>query len=198
MDNQLANIDGETLEAMVGGDFGKLTPKQRAVFYVAAADSIEVNWKLKPFDWIKNKDGKVQLYPNASCAAQLATKHGIGVEPIAREEKDGIIEVRVKATNREGRSVWDLGAVSCLGMKGQDLANARMKAETVAYRRAVFKLAGLGLTDSGSMLGVKGFGPAQLPEGSALVDPVSGEVLDEANFPSSPAPDLHPQPPTQG
>ena len=44
-------------------------------------------------------------------------------------------------------NVWDIGAVNIAGLKGEAYANAIMKAETKAKRRATLDLLGLGVLD---------------------------------------------------
>ena len=65
-----------------------------------------------------------------------------------REEfKDDIFSVIVTMQAKDGRRDIDRGDVFVAGLKGIDLANARMRAMTKAKRRCTLSLCGLGWLD---------------------------------------------------
>ena len=59
----------------------------------------------------------------------------------------GVYIVTSKASLPDGRCTESLGAVNIQGLKGEAYANAIMKAETKAKRRATLDLLGLGVLD---------------------------------------------------
>ena len=61
--------------------------------------------------------------------------------------------VVAKVANKTGRTDVSTGAVSIGGLKGENLANALMKAETKAKRRATLSICGLGFLDGETELG---------------------------------------------
>jgi hypothetical protein len=59
----------------------------------------------------------------------------------------GVYIVTSKASLPDGRCTESIGAVNIAGLKGEAYANAIMKAETKAKRRATLDLLGLGVLD---------------------------------------------------
>jgi len=68
--------------------------------------------------------------------------------------EDGICVVSVSATDAAGRSDTDIGAVVCGHLKGEDLANAKMRAVTKAKRRVTLSLCGLGFLDESEVTSI--------------------------------------------
>lgn len=132
-------------QVLVHGDLSKLSTQERLKFYVARCEAAGLDARSRPFQYI-NLQGKLVLYATKECAEQLNGKHGIShaVESIDTDEKAGLVEVKVRATMSGNRSTMDIGVVPIAGLKGADLANARMKAVTKAKRRATLSLCGLG------------------------------------------------------
>lgn len=139
-------ISPATLEIVFGtGDLQKLTSSQRVEYYLASCAAVGLNAASKPFDFIKTRDGSIKLYANANAAAQLRVKHGITITESTQElMAEGLYRVQVRGRAADGREDVATGLVPTAGMKGQDLANALMKAETVAHRRLSLSLGGLG------------------------------------------------------
>jgi hypothetical protein len=140
-------ISPETMELVMGkGDLSALTPGQRVEYIGAVCRSLGMNPLTRPFD-IQALGGKTVLYARKDAADQLRQIHGVSTQVISREKLDDLIVVTVRATDRTGRSDESLGAVPCLNIKGEALANAMMKAETKAKRRVTLSLCGLGVID---------------------------------------------------
>lgn len=130
-------------EVVAAGDLSKLDPRVRARWYVALCQSLGLNPMTQPFAYI-TVQGKMVLYPNKGATDQLGRAHKVDVETISREKFEDLWIVTVKARTPDGRTTEEIGAVPIAGKSGDDLANALMKAQTKAKRRAVLSHVGLG------------------------------------------------------
>lgn len=138
---------GELMESVIiKGDLSKLTPQERSQYYIEVCRSVGLNPLTKPFDYIV-LNGKLTLYALRNCTDQLRTVHKVSVEDLSETERDGVFIVTAKVRNAEGRTDMAKGAVNIASLKGEALANAMMKAETKAKRRATLSLCGLGFLD---------------------------------------------------
>lgn len=148
MNQAVATIDPGALmeEVIVKGDLSKLTPNERASYYTAVCKSIGLNPLTKPFEYI-TLNGKLTLYALRGCTDQLRSIYGVSILEMTETEREGVFIVTVKASNASGRTDMAKGAVNIAGLKGEALANAMMKAETKAKRRATLSLCGLGMLD---------------------------------------------------
>ena len=148
MSTELSTRDLEPLPAAIEallatGDLGKLNTEQRIEFYKARCQAAGLDPRGRPFEYI-TLQGKLTLYAKKECAEQLNGIHGLSHEIISRENVSGLYEVCVQVTSRSGRTSQDIGTVVIEGLKGADLANARMKAVTKAKRRATLSFCGMG------------------------------------------------------
>ncbi len=134
------------IEQLAQGDLSKLTPQQRIHFYNARCERIGVDPLTQPFSYIV-LNGKLTLYANKSCTDGLARVHSITRSITRKERIDDVYVVTAQASLPDGRHDESDGAVSIAGLKGESLANALMKAETKAKRRATLSLMGLGMLD---------------------------------------------------
>jgi hypothetical protein len=102
----------------------------------------------KPFDLLRLK-GREVLYCTRSGTQQLNKLHKVSHLITSRDTNTdaGVYIVTSKASLPDGRCTESLGAVNIQGLKGEDYANAIMKAETKAKRRATLDLLGLGVLD---------------------------------------------------
>jgi hypothetical protein len=102
----------------------------------------------KPFD-ILRLNGKEVLYCTRSGTQQLNKLHKVSHLITSRETNSeaGVYIVTSKASLPDGRCTESIGAVNIAGLKGEAYANAIMKAETKAKRRATLDLLGLGVLD---------------------------------------------------
>lgn len=128
------------------GDLAKLTLEERVRYYGSVCESLGLNPLTKPFEYI-TLNNKLTLYALRNCTDQLRTIHGVSVEDLAESERDGVFIVTAKVRNKDGRTDVAKGAVAIANLKGEVLANAMMKAETKAKRRATLSLCGLGFLD---------------------------------------------------
>ena len=102
----------------------------------------------KPFD-ILRLNGREVLYCTRSGTQQLNKLHKVSHLITSRDTNvdAGVYIVTSKASLPDGRCTESLGAVNIAGLKGEAYANAIMKAETKAKRRATLDLLGLGVLD---------------------------------------------------
>lgn len=131
---------------VVSGDLAALTPEQRVIYYRQVCESTGLNPFTRPFDYI-TLNGKLTLYANKGASDQLRASRGISITSVEASERDGVYIVRARAMTQDGRTDESTGAVSIVGLKGDALANAIMKAETKAKRRVTLSIAGLGFLD---------------------------------------------------
>jgi hypothetical protein len=140
-------VNAATIEqVLISGDLNRLTAEQRNIYYKSVCDSLGLNPLTRPFDYIV-LNGKLTLYARKDCTDQLRSLRGISIRIVSREAVEGVMVVTAQATDKVGRIDESTGAVSVQGLRGEALANALMKAETKAKRRATLSICGLGFTD---------------------------------------------------
>jgi hypothetical protein len=148
--NALAPVSqdaGALMESVIAkGDLSKLTPAERSKYYVEVCKSVGLNPLTQPFAYI-TLNNKLTLYALRTCTDQLRAIHGVSVVDLAETERDGVYVVTAKVQDRNGRTDMAKGAVTISSLKGDALANALMKAETKAKRRATLSVCGLGFLD---------------------------------------------------
>lgn len=133
---------------IIAGDLSKLQPQDRVNYYRATCESLGLNPLTKPFDYI-TLNGKLTLYATRTATDQLRARNNVSVKPIERRTDNdlGIYSVEVEASAPDGRIDFATGVVNIAGLRGDALANAFMKAETKAKRRATLSICGLGWMD---------------------------------------------------
>jgi hypothetical protein len=133
-------------QVVIRGDLKGLTATQKSAYYGKVCESIGLNPLTRPFEYIV-LNGREVLYARKDCADQLRRLYGITITITSRERIDDIYIVTARARMPAGREDESTGAVTIAGKKGDDLANALMKAETKAKRRATLSICGLGMLD---------------------------------------------------
>jgi hypothetical protein len=172
-------------KALMGGDLSSLSVEQRLSYYNAVCESLGLNPLTKPFDFMKNKAGGLIMYANKNCTDQLRQTRAVNLAVVARERHDQLFTVTVRATMPNGRTDESIGATELSGKRGEDLANAVMKAETKAKRRVTLSICGLGALDESEVVDNPGLFTqttinepvAQMPQITALVTPVSPQIV---------------------
>ncbi|WP_374713321.1 hypothetical protein [Symbiobacterium terraclitae] len=147
--SSLMRADGQASvleQVVIQGDLSKLRPEDRVAYYKAVCESVGLNPLTKPFDYIV-LNGKLTLYARRDAAEQLRKIHGISVTKLECDYRGDLYVVTAYGQDKAGRVDAATGAVSIAGLKGEQLANALMKAETKAKRRLTLSLAGLGWLD---------------------------------------------------
>lgn len=171
---QVASSNGAAImdDVIAKGDLSKLQPEQRARYYGEVCRSMGLNPLTQPFEYI-TLNGKLTLYARRTAADQLRKLNQVNVRVTDRTVVNDVLVVTVEATDREGRTDTDIGAVAVGGLKGEAYANAIMKAVTKAKRRVTLSICGLGWLDETEVEAI----PASRP---VAVDIETGEILDGA------------------
>ncbi len=133
-------------QVLIRGDLSRLSPEERANYYAAVCRSVGLNPLTKPFEFI-TLNSKLVLYALKAATDQLRTIHKVSVTELIESDWEGVYIVTAKVANGDGRTDSAKGAVCIQGLRGEALANAIMKAETKAKRRATLSICGLGMLD---------------------------------------------------
>lgn len=145
-----SNANQEAIEkALIMGDLASLNVDQRLSYVKMVCKSVKLNPLTKPFSYIKF-DGITQLYINRGGTEQLRMIHKVSTKIVSREisKERELYTVVARAVDPKGREEEAIGVVSIQGLRGKELANAFMRAETKAKRRATLALCGLSQFDS--------------------------------------------------
>lgn len=153
---ELSSLDAKIQEALIAtGDLKDLSPQQKVQYYVGLCNSMGLNPFSQPFQYV-TLNGKLTLYARSTAADQLRKLYNLNCETKERKTTQEFATVVVRVSSPSGRSEEAVGIVSIAGLKGADMANAVMKAETKAKRRATFCYCGLGFMDETEIETVKG------------------------------------------
>lgn len=163
---------GVVEQVVINGDLSKLDAAGRVQYYRRVCDSLGLNPYTRPFDYI-TLNGKLTLYAKKDATEQLRKIHGISITALDGQVIEGLYIVSATAQARDGRIDQAKGAVSIEGLKGENKANAIMKAETKAKRRVTLSIVGLGWTDETEVESIPGAQPV-------AVDMDTGEIVDTA------------------
>jgi len=167
--------------ALVNGDLGKLSPVERLVYFEKMCSTLGLNPLTKPFEYI-TLNNKLVLYATKGCAEQLRANKSVSITIPSRELIEDVYVVTAEATLPDGRKDSATGAVSVAGLKGDQRANAMMKAETKAKRRVTLSVCGLNMLDETEVESIKAearrVGPEQPPEDGSdgVIDPHAIEI----------------------
>ena len=142
-----APVGAATLErVVVGGDLSKLSSEEKLYYYRAVCESVGLNPLTRPFEYIY-LSGKLTLYARRDATDQLRKLHGVSIYRLDAARLDDIYVVTAYARDAQGREDVSTGVVFLGGLRGVDLANGLMKAETKAKRRVTLSICGLGMLD---------------------------------------------------
>jgi hypothetical protein len=145
-------LSPEIIEKVAGGDLGQLTPRERVEYFVARCEELGLNPASKPFGFIRFEGtNRVELYALKACTDQLRALRKISLVVVSEKTIGDVFVVRVRASLPDGRTDEDDGAVSIAGLKGNQHANALMKALTKAKRRVTLSICGLGILDESEL-----------------------------------------------
>lgn len=171
------------LEVLVSGNLSALSPAERLTYYQRVCDSLGLNQFTKPFEFI-TLNGKLVLYATKSCTDQLRDRHGVSISDVKAEQQGDLYVVTVTATNALGRTDSDMGIVAIGNLKGENLANAMLKAVTKAKRRTTLSICGLGMLDETEIEDIPASAkkpPVSMPQPRQIEQPVdvsTGEIVD--------------------
>ena len=148
------------------GDISALSPSDKVDYYRQICERLGLDPLTQPFQFL-TLSGRQVLYATKSCTEQLRVINGISVTALDHSSVNGVYVVTCKVQNAKGRIDCATGAVAIEGLKGDALANAVMKAETKAKRRATLSIAGLGVLDESEIETIPG-AIVQTPEQKRL------------------------------
>jgi len=135
-------------DVLITGDLSGLTPEQKVSYCTKVCESLGLNPLTNPFEYIYfKKSGVLKLYAKKDCTEQLRKIHGVSIVSIQTERSDGLYVAKATAKDKTERTDVATGAVDISNLKGDDLANGVMKAETKAKRRVTLSICGLGILD---------------------------------------------------
>lgn len=137
--------NADVVALVTKGDLSKLSSEELVRVYIARCDALGLDVRATPFEVINFK-GKTVLYPTKEAAEQLRRLNGISTTVVEESynESTGIMRVRIRGVDRNGREDEEIAAIFTKGMQGIDLANAYMKCITKAKRRLTLSMCGLG------------------------------------------------------
>lgn len=148
---KLATINKDIIANLVlNGDLSKMDQSQKVEYYNRFCVALGLNPLTQPFQIIKFQ-GKEVLYATKSCTEQLRQINNISVTGIDKVFQNDLFLVTAHVKDANGRTDASTGALSIKNMSGNDLANALMKAETKAKRRATLSICGLGVLDESEL-----------------------------------------------
>ena len=142
----LPAIDPAAIEkALMAGDLAKLDSQTRVKFYQALCQSTGLNPLTRPFILLKTQSGELHWYPTVGAAEQLRKLHRVSTKILSRESVDDLYSVVVEVSTPDGRREESEALVPIGSLKGLERANARMRCESKAKRRATLAICGLGM-----------------------------------------------------
>jgi hypothetical protein len=142
------------------GDLAKMSADQKTDYYGKLCQAMGLNPFTQPFKLL-SLGGKQMMYATKDCTEQLRKIHGVSITDVKTENVSGVFVVTVKAQDSTGRTDSATGAVTIENLKGDNLANALMKAETKAKRRVTLSICGLGMLDETEIETIPGAQPVQ-------------------------------------
>lgn len=170
------NDPAEIVERVVlAGDLARLTPADRVTYYNETCRSIGLNPLTRPFEYI-SLNGKLTLYARKDATDQLRKIYSVSLTISGRDRLEDVYIVTARATLPNGRTDESTGVVSLGNLKGDNLANALMKAETKAKRRVTLSICGLGWLDETEMQTIADARPV-------TVDVQTGEIIQSQSQP---------------
>lgn len=188
MSNELT-VQKESAEIIsklvLSGDLSKMNDNQKVSYYKQFCESLGLNPLTQPFAILK-LNGKEQLYAKKDATEQLRKVHGVSVTGLTADLVAGCYKVTAEAVDASGKRDIATGVVAIEGLKGENLANAMMKAETKAKRRVTLSICGLGMLDESEVETIQ---DAQITTGQPgtgtkpKIEPftVTEEMLNKAN-----------------
>lgn len=171
------SIPEKVEKLLLTGDLKELAVEDRLIYVNKLCKSLGLNPLTQPFQYLVLQ-GRMVLYATRTCTEQLRKIHGVSVTHETRKIDGEHCIVDVEVQDRTGRTDTGTGVVWIGNMKGNDYANALMKASTKAKRRATLSIVGLGFLDESELDTLQGK--------FKMVTP-GGRIIDEQTQPDSDA-----------
>ena len=140
-------LDAGLIEkALTVGDVAKMDSPTRVQFYRALCASTGLNVLSRPFILLKTQSGELHWYCTVAACEQLRRLHRVSTKILSREFLDAeLYAVMVEVSTPDGRREEAQAVVAMGSLKGVERANALMRCESKAKRRATLAICGLGL-----------------------------------------------------
>ena len=151
------------------GDISALNPQDKAAYLQKLCESLGLNPFTQPFIPLKLNNKEI-LYASRGATDQLSSINKLTREIVKTERLEDVYIVTCKVTAPDGRFEIGTGAVTLGTLKGDALANALMKAETKAKRRATLSFCGLGFLDESELETIKPEQPRPTTKGELIDD----------------------------
>ena len=141
------HIDPSAIEkALAVGDVSKMDAATRVQFYRALCASCGLNVLTRPFILLKTQSGELHWYCTVAACEQLRKLHRVSTKILSREFLDAeLYAVMVEVSTPDGRREEAQAVVAMGNLKGVERANALMRCESKAKRRATLAICGLGM-----------------------------------------------------
>lgn len=136
----------DVYEAIGHKEIKDLNGVEQTELKTAIAKALGLNPLTRPVEII-TLSGKPTLYVTRGGTDQLRMIRKINVAKLEKEHQGDLYVVTATVSDASGRQDMSTAAVSLKGLQGDALANAIMKCETKAKRRATLSFGGLGLLD---------------------------------------------------
>lgn len=133
-------------QVVIGGDLSRLSPQDRVTYYRKVCDSLGLNPLTQPFRYL-TLHGQLTLYATRAAADQLRKINGVSITDLDVDVSGDMAVVTCSGATGDGRSDTDVGVVPLDNLRGDNRANAILKAVTKAKRRMTLSLCGLGWLD---------------------------------------------------
>lgn len=147
----------DMLAILARGNIASLNEEDRTKYILALCDALSLDPRFKPIDLISGQGGTVTPYLNRGATDSLARRWGIQRTTVKAPcvVTIGTVECVMcvaRATDtKTGR--WEERVATAIL---KDHANAFMRVETKAIRRATIALLGIGLPDESELDGIRG------------------------------------------
>lgn len=143
-------------KVMLNNDLSPLKPSEKVMYLKRLSESLDLNYLTKPIQIISFK-GKEIPYFTKNATEQMRQNQKVSITKMEQKVLEGgIYVVTVHASMPDGRTDAATGAISISGLKGEDLCNAMLKAETKAKRRVTLSICGAGLIDESEAESIQG------------------------------------------
>ena len=139
-------------DLVIKGDLSKLTAEQKIEYYNWLCKSLGLNPASKPFAVIRTKEGKEVMYALKDATEQLRKIYGVSVVEMTQSFQPDLCITKCRVKDSKGRYDVATGVTPFRqSLSAEEKANAIMKSETKAKRRATLSICGLGMLDESEL-----------------------------------------------
>lgn len=154
-------------QVLIAKNTKNLSHDQKLNFLAALCHALGMNPLTNPFEFM-TIDGREQFYCKKDATDQLRKLYSVSVLKVETKHEDGFITCVASVSMPSGRTDSATGMVYADGLRGKDLANAFMKAETKAKRRATLSICGLGFLDESEVEDMRQAEPPSPPVSTVI------------------------------